>query len=228
MKLSANTVEVLKNFATINPGLIFRPGHVLKTVASGKSIFAEAHIDEEFDREFGIYDLNKTLGLLSMNTVNKTAPEITIEPTYLTVSGIGQVRQRFTNKKMIFGHDLIDKKLIEPNDIKAHLSQESFVWITSAAAVLRCPHIVFRNSADSTCIEVCALDAKGEIEDDARISILGQSTSPFQAVIKIESLKIIPGDYDIAISKSGIVKFTNTKRKLTYWLPVEENSSKFE
>ena len=33
MKLSATTIEILKNYATINPSILVKPGNVLATVS---------------------------------------------------------------------------------------------------------------------------------------------------------------------------------------------------
>ena len=46
MKLSNDTLSVLKNFGNINQGIYFKKGKVLKTVSSGKNILAEATINE--------------------------------------------------------------------------------------------------------------------------------------------------------------------------------------
>jgi hypothetical protein len=66
MKLSTNTVEVLKNFASINPNILIRAGDSISTISAGKNIFAKAKIQETFDREFAIYDLNSFLATLSL------------------------------------------------------------------------------------------------------------------------------------------------------------------
>ena len=43
MKLSENTVSVLKNFSTINPGMVFRKGNIVRTMAKGQNILAESY-----------------------------------------------------------------------------------------------------------------------------------------------------------------------------------------
>ena len=58
MKLSKNTIEVLKNFATINTNILVREGSTLSTISTGKNIFARADIEESFPQEFAVYDLN--------------------------------------------------------------------------------------------------------------------------------------------------------------------------
>lgn len=66
MNLSNDTLNVLKNFATINPNLVFKPGQKLKTISESKTILATAEIVEDFPKEFGVYDLNEFLSVLSL------------------------------------------------------------------------------------------------------------------------------------------------------------------
>jgi hypothetical protein len=66
MKLSKETTEILKNFATINPSLIFQPGTVQKTVSPQKTVLAKANVSENFDKEFAIYDLSQFISTVSM------------------------------------------------------------------------------------------------------------------------------------------------------------------
>ena len=134
MKLSENTMEVLKNFSTINQGLIVKKGNILKTLATNKNIKAEATIEEKFETDFAIYDLNKTLGILSMN---KNAPEVQVDAEYLTFSNLGghaKIRQRFATPSMIFGYDKLDKKIpIDEFEVNLALTQEVHTWILSLA-----------------------------------------------------------------------------------------------
>ena len=66
MRLSKETFNVLKNFSSINSNILIKPGNVIKTVSVGKNIFAKATVQEEFDTEIAIWDLNKFLGVISM------------------------------------------------------------------------------------------------------------------------------------------------------------------
>ena len=58
MKLSDDTVQVLKNFSGINQSLQFKSGNTLKTISPLKTIFVEATVGESFPKEFALYDLN--------------------------------------------------------------------------------------------------------------------------------------------------------------------------
>ena len=67
MKLSDKTLTILKNFAGINNSILVKEGNQLRTISVAKNILAEAEINEEFPREFGIYDLNQFLNGLSLH-----------------------------------------------------------------------------------------------------------------------------------------------------------------
>jgi hypothetical protein len=225
MKLSESTIEILKNFSSINQGLIVKKGSHLKTLSTNKNIKGEADISETFDQDFAIYDLTKTLGLLSLN---KASPEVTVEKEHLSFGGpTGKIRQRFAAINQIFGYDKIDKEIDINNwDVSITLSAEAQKWILSVASILKCPHIVFRSVNGN--LEMVAMDVKGQIVDDASMDVTGNShlSGDFLAVLSIENFKLLSGTYDVHISRQGITKFVN-KEKPVFYLIALEASSKF-
>ena len=66
MKLSDRTINLLKNFATINQSILFKQGNQLRTISVMKNILAEANIDEDFPQDFGVYDLSQFLNSLGL------------------------------------------------------------------------------------------------------------------------------------------------------------------
>ena len=66
MNLSEDTLHFLKNFASINPNIVVESGHTIKTIAESKTVLAAAQVEEEFPVDFGIYDLNEFLSVLSL------------------------------------------------------------------------------------------------------------------------------------------------------------------
>ncbi len=48
MQLSDNTMNVLKNFAAINPSIVIKPGNVLRTISPQKTIMAIATGVDDF------------------------------------------------------------------------------------------------------------------------------------------------------------------------------------
>ena len=89
MKLSKTTLELLKNYATINTNLLVKSGSSLSTVSASKSILAKGTIEESFPQEFAIYDLNQFLSLVTMSDDT----EIEFSDEYLTCkSGAGRFK----------------------------------------------------------------------------------------------------------------------------------------
>ena len=70
MKLSDNTLTILKNFAGINNSILVKSGNQLRTISVAKNILAEASIEENFPRQFAIYDLNQFLNGLGLSLIH--------------------------------------------------------------------------------------------------------------------------------------------------------------
>ena len=51
MKLSNETVSVLKNFSTINQNLVIKSGNKIATMSAMKNIVAKAEVLEEFPQD---------------------------------------------------------------------------------------------------------------------------------------------------------------------------------
>lgn len=224
MKLSDNTLNVLKNFASINQGIVVKPGKLLRTISANKAILAEANVEESFPTEFGIYDLNTLLGVISQN---KNSPEVEFEKDFLVFRSLGSIRIRYTASGMILTPP--NKNInITDYDVQFNLSQEVLQWVFSTASILKCPNIVVKSDGGKNSdINIWAMDVKGEIVDDANIKVDGTSDIAFKAVLKIENLKILQGAYKVEVSAQGACKFFNSDRNLTYWIAVEQDSSTF-
>lgn len=221
MKLSDNTMAVLKNFASINPGLVVKPGSTVRTISSNKAILAEATLAETFPNEFGVYDLNKVLGVLSQS---KSGPEVEFQKDFLVCSSVGKVRLRYTPASLILTPP--NKNINIPSyDVKFKLSAEVLNWIFSTASILKCPNIVVESEGKGKDINIWAMDVKGEIVDDASVKVDGKTDIAFTAVLKVENLKVIPGAYDVEVSSVGVSKFTGSN--VTYWIAIEQATSKF-
>src|SRR5574337_564923 len=128
MQISENTLAVLKNFCAINTGLFFKQGNVLRTVSPGKTVLAEATIDETVPADFGVYELNQLLAILSLH---KSTPEIILNGNNLVVKGNGgrsKISYRTCDATMIKTPP--DKSVNLPSeDVSFLLSEEDYKWI---------------------------------------------------------------------------------------------------
>ena len=66
MKLSKQSIDILKNFNGVNANLHIVPGRDQVTVSPMKNIMVEATFEEDFPSEFAIWDLSKFLGTISL------------------------------------------------------------------------------------------------------------------------------------------------------------------
>ena len=82
MKLTQRTFQVLKNFSTINPTLSVSKGNIIRTVSQNKTVLAQALVQEEFPREFAIYDLSEFLGVVSLFD----EPDFDFDTYYVSIS----------------------------------------------------------------------------------------------------------------------------------------------
>ena len=219
MKLSNETMTVLKNFSTINSGLFFKAGKKISTVSQSKTILAEATVAEDFPIDFGIYDLNNFLSVLSMS---KDAPEIDFDEKHVLVKslgGRGKLKYRVTDKTMIVTPP--DKTVNLPSiDVSFELTSQDYEWIMKSANVLQLPNIAILKKDGKLCIT--AFDASNDSAHDNSIDIGDIEGDDFRYVFKTDNLKMIPGIYQVQISAKGIAHFKNVKDAIEYWVATEK------
>jgi hypothetical protein len=223
MKLSDNTLTLLKNFATINQGIMFKKGKTLRTVSSQKNVMAEATINEEIPTDFGVYDLNNFLSVLSLH---KDDPVLDFQDNNVLISGLqgrSKIKYRFCAPHMIVAAP--DKAIVMPEpEISFSLSQEDFDWILKAASVLSSPFIAIESDGDK--LSVMTFDPQNDSAHTESLEIASNSKK-FKMLFKVENLKMISGAYDVKISSKGISNFKHKTLNLQYWIATE-TGSKFE
>ena len=219
MKLSKETIEVLKNFSGINQSIVVKEGSKLKTVNSLKNILAHATVEEDFPKEFAIYDLTEFLGLLS----SMSEPELTFNKSDVTVSSdTRKVKYRYADTDYIVKPE---KDIDMPeSEIKFKLSEEVYVSLEKVATILQLHDICLKGCEKSGKILLCATNKKNDSSNDYSEEVGEGVTNKFNIVMKKENLKIIPGDYDVSISSKGISHFKNVNLDLEYWIALEPTS----
>lgn len=219
--ISKRTLDILKNFASINSGIIVNEGNTLNTLSSTKTILAEAKVGETFDRSFAIWDLNKFLGTVSLFK----DPEFVFEDNYITVkSGKTSVRYYYCDPKLVTS---TSKKISAPSPVvQFDLTAKDFIDIVKAASVLQVGHLCVRSSTDGSKIEFAATD-RGDVTSNFYSIVVGDNTSgaTFEFVFDVENLKILPGDYTVAISEKVVSSFSNKNEPLTYWIALNSDST---
>ena len=215
MRLSEQTVSLLKNFASINQNLQFKTGNKLSTISAQKNILASAEISESFPSDFAIYDLNKFLGAMSIFQT----PELEIGEKSMSVGG--KLNYVFADPTMILVPP--DKELVFPEpEASFTLTNADFTQVIKAASLLGLPHICVVGNGSQITLE--ATDVNNSASDDYKTEV-GITNKTFNLVFKIENLKLFAGDYTVELTSKGISKFTHTSNTLQYFIATESDSS---
>lgn len=223
MQLSKETINVLKNFGAINPGIYFRQGKVIKTMSSGKNILAEATLGEDVPTDFGIYDLNKFLSVVSLYPDTPTFQFGDKELKIVGNKGRSKISYRFCEPTMI--NTPPEKQLTMPTpDVSFSLSAEDFQWVMRVSSVLQSPQLAIQS--DGSKISFFAFDGSDSSAHTDSLEIADGNGDKFRFIFKTEHLaKILDGGYDIQISSKGISNFKHKTVNLQYWISTETGST---
>ena len=222
MKLSNETLTVLKNFAGINSGIEFKKGNKIATISSTKTVLAKATLTDDFPQDFCIYDLNQ---FLSVHSLGKDT-ELDFDANNVVFkSGRSKTKYRMTAKSMIVAAP--EKELKLPSvDGSFKLKEEDMAQALKNAAVLGSPNIAFES--DGSKISVTNFNAKDDSAHTNTIEIGSTDNDKvYKAVFLVENFKMIPGTYNVEISSQGLATFVNEKGDLQYWIAIEAKESKF-
>ena len=219
MKLSDNTLTILKNFAGINNSILVKEGNSLRTISVAKNILAEADIKEEFPRDFGIYDLNQFLNGLGLHQ----DPDLNFgEESYLTIrEGKRRVKYFYADPNVIISPP--DKNIELPSeDVHFQLESTSLEKLLKAAAVYQLPDLCV--VGEDGVVKIVVRDKKNDTSNSYAVDV-GETDKTFTFNFKVENIKIIPGAYDVVVSQKLLSRFTNSKFNLTYYIALEPDST---
>ena len=217
MKLSTDTISVLKNFSTINANLMVKAGSSLSTMSAMKNIVAKAEVTEEFLSDFAIYDLNEFLSALSL--FGKPDLEFSNDFVIITEEGTSKsLKYWFSDPSVV---TTPSKEISMPStELTFNLSSDTLNEITKAAAVIGVPDMALSGG------KLMVTDKKNSTANAFETSLdVGDVAAEYKFWFKVENLKVMPGAYDVEVSSKKISHFTNTKLGVQYWIALEPESS---
>jgi len=219
MKLSEKTLNILKNFSSINQSILVKQGNQLRTISVAKNILAEAEIKEDFPRDFAIYDLNQFLNGLSLHQ----DPEMDFSPdSYVSIrEGKRRVKYFYADPNVIISPP--EKAIQLPSkDVCFQLDSVTLEKLLKAAAVYQLPDLCAIGEAGV--IKLVVRDKKNDTSIEYA-EVVGETDKEFTFNFKIENIKIIPGVYDVVVSSKLLSQFTNSNHDLKYYIALEPDST---
>ena len=219
MKLSDNTLSVLKNFSTINQSILFKQGTKLRTISVMKNILAEVKLKEELPKDFGIYDLNQFLNGMGLHH----NPELDFNNEGYVVIKEGKMRSKyfFADPQVIVTPP--DKPIELPSEyVSFTLSTEELDKLLKAAAIYQLQDLSVIGGEGV--VKILVRDKKNDTSNDFSI-VVGETDSTFSFNFKVENIKILPGTYDVVVSKKLLSRFISKNQDLTYYIALEPDST---
>ena len=215
MKLSEQTVSILKNFSTINQNILVKSGSQLQTMSTMKNILGTADVSEAFPRDFGIYDLNEFLGVLTL----VSDAELKFDnDSYLTVNGgRTKIRYFYSDPSIL----TTPPETFNPPecDVTFKVSKNVLTNLLKASAVMQLPDVVLSNG------KITATDLKNVTSNNFTEQLDDTVGDPFEFRFKADNLKMIPGDYDVSVSTTALVSnWKNSHKDISYWIALEQPS----
>jgi len=220
MKISQDTLSILKNFSTINSNLLVKPGNTIATISPTKNILAEAAVTESFDVEFGIWDLSKFLATISLFK----EPEFEFNEDHVEISSEGSkasVKYYYSEPELLVK---ADKKLKMPQTpVNFTLTSKDYNELQKAASVLQAPDLALESTEEGR-MTLRVFDRKDSTSHSYSIDVgENKSGASFSFLFKTENLKMIPGTYEVGISDKKVSQFKNANG-ITYWISLEADS----
>lgn len=216
MKLEGRTLQILKNFATINPSLQFKQGSFITTISPNKTMMAKAAIKEHIPHTFAIYDLSRFLGVLSLFE----SPTLALEERLLVIKGSGrQVQYTYADPKLIVTPG--DKEVKIPStEIEFDLKADVLQGVLKAMGVLGLPEIAV--TGEDGVMSVQAIDSKNPSSDKYSVDV-GTTNATFRMIFLAENIKVLSEDFRVSISSKGIAHFKGSD--VEYWIATESSST---
>ena len=221
MKLSETTINLLKNFKEINQSILFKQGNQLRTISVMKNILAEATIEEDFPKDFGIYDLSQFINGIELH--KPSIPEFDFEADNYVVIKEGRSRSQyfFADPSVIITPP--DKSIDLPSeDVTFDLSTNQLDKLLKAAYIYQLPDLSVVGG--DGVVKVLVRDKKNNTSNDFSI-VVGETNNIFSFNFKVENIKIIPGTYEVVVSQKLLSRFTSKNYDLTYYIALEPDST---
>jgi len=222
ISISSESLDLLKNFATINSNILIEPGNVIRTISPFKNIVAEATVPESFSHEVGIWDLNQFLGVVSLFDT----PELKFQEKLLEIQSDKSTVEYFYSPASLL--TTTNKQINMPPGVVEFFLEESVLQeIAKAASVLQVPDLKITKSGEKNKVILTVLDRKNDTSNTFSRSVEFSDANPnsdFEFYFKIENLKLIQGSYNVVMTEKVVAQFSHDVRNLKYWVALETGS----
>ena len=217
--LSEQTLDVLKNFSTINSSIVFRQGSTVRTISNAENILAKFTGEEVFPSDFAIYDLSQFLGGISL--FNDPQLEFTSNDFVSIRGGRTSAKYYFSDPEITLKSAPERNVQFPGADIQFNLTADDLLALRKASAVYGLPDLTFQSEEGLDTIKIILRDKENDTSNTYDITVAGCTSGTFSLDLKIDNIRVLPGDYSVKVSKSLISEWQHSTIDLTYYVALE-------
>lgn len=215
--ISQQTMMVLKNFSTINGSILIREGNMLKTISLGENLIAQYTCEEDFPLTFGVYDLSQFLMGLSLFD----NPVLNFNSTdYVTISGGNRSAKYYFSDPEITLKTAPERNVNFPeSDIEFSLTADDIQQLQKASGVYNLEDLSFVSTEENITLSLC--NKENDTSNVYTQEVKGTTTGAHELFLKVENLKLLPGNYDVKLSSKLITEWKHQQLDLVYYIALE-------
>ena len=218
MKLSKSTLDILKNFSNINQSICFKEGTELSTLSIQKNILSRAEVEETFPKNFAIYDLSEFLSGLTLFE----DPEFDFSnDSFVTIKDRRNTSRYFFADPSTIVQPPENRVELPSSDISFTVAWSDISNIIKAAAIYQIEDLAV--VGENGVVKLVVRDKKNDTSNTYAVKV-GETDGKFTFNFKVENLKLLPGDYEVTISKQNASLFRDVNRDLEYLIALEPDS----
>ena len=220
-KISNSTLDVLKNFSSINQNLVIKAGNEISTMSAMKNIVAKADVKESFPQDFAIYDLNEFLAALSLFE----KPDLEFKDDFVNITeenSSGKFLNYWYSDPSVVTSP--SKTITMPSqEVTFTMSNDDLSKLKKAAGVIGAPDMVLEKNGSGSSLTV--KDKKNDTANNYSLDVVTNGEGEFNFYFKVENMKLLDGSYDVEISSKNISHYTNKNSPVEYWIALEPEST---
>jgi hypothetical protein len=221
MKISSETLNILKNYSSICSNLYVKPGNTIRSLAPTMNVMAEATVPEKFPVEFGIYDLSQFLSTVSLFK----DPDFDFQDKMVVISSKtknAKITYRYSDPSLLVK---AEKDVKMPNvEVEFDFKAEHFADLMKAASTLQLPNISVQSEDGDIVLRVFDSSNANSSNDYSIVLGPNETGKEFFLIFKTENIKLIPDDYHVKVSSKNVSEFTGTAQDIKYWISLVSDS----
>lgn len=202
---SSETLEIMKNFAVINPSIYIRQGDVLDTLSISNEIMGKAQIAESFPCDIPIYEFTKFLNQLKL--YSEPVIDVDASDECLTIRDNDPEKQAASTRWTFSDAGIIHypkrKMPVPDTDLSFTITQEQLENILKACGILNFTTILCERE-DENNLSLKVIDMEARKGNHYKIIVpaeIDAGMKTIEMIFKVETLIMQKRDYSVAISK---------------------------